>query len=290
VSGPAPRPLPPAWAHLIEGYLTAEAGAGRSPATCATRRAHLAHMARGLRSAPHRVTEASLLAWFGRNPRWSIETRRGYRNTAASFFAWARRADLLSTNPAAELPHIRAAVPAPRPAPDAAWFAALVAAEPRVRLMMRLAAEAGLRRAEIAQVHRRDLTTGPIGASLLVHGKGGKIRVVPVSDDLAAAIASAAGWLFPGDDEGHLSPRWVGKLIAATLPDHWTAHTLRHRFATRAYRGSRNLRAVQVLLGHSSVATTERYTAVDANEVRAAMLAAQSDAPIAIPSDPAARS
>lgn len=278
MSGPAPRPLPSAWAELIEGYLAAEAGAGRSPATIATRRGHLAHMARGVHCAPSRVTEASLLGWFGRQA-WSIETRRAYRNTAISFYAWARRAGHLPSNPAAELPVIRAAVPSPRPAPDAVWCAALAAAEPRVRLMLRLAAEAGLRRAEIARVHRRDLTDGPGGAELLVHGKGGKLRTVPIADDLAAAIAGAAGWLFPGDEDGHLSPRWVGKLVAAVLPDHWTAHTLRHRFATRAYRGSRNLRAVQVLLGHSSVATTERYTAVDGDEIRAAMMSALSEQP-----------
>jgi integrase/recombinase XerC len=52
-------------------------------------------------------------------------------------------------------------------------------------------------------------------------------------------------------------------------------HTLRHRFYSRAYRGSRNLRAVQVLMGHSSLATTERYLAVDDDEVRAAMMSAQ---------------
>lgn len=51
-------------------------------------------------------------------------------------------------------------------------------------------------------------------------------------------------------------------------------HTLRHRFGTRAFRGSRNLRAVQILLGHTSVATTQRYTAVDEDEVRAAMMSA----------------
>jgi integrase/recombinase XerC len=50
-----------------------------------------------------------------------------------------------------------------------------------------------------------------------------------------------------------------------------------HRFATRAYRGTRNLRAVQVLLGHASIATTERYTAVDDAEIRAAMTAAVAD-------------
>jgi integrase len=49
------------------------------------------------------------------------------------------------------------------------------------------------------------------------------------------------------------------------------------RFASRAYRGTRNLRAVQVLLGHSSIATTERYVAVDDSEIRAAMVAAVGD-------------
>ena len=51
-------------------------------------------------------------------------------------------------------------------------------------------------------------------------------------------------------------------------------HSLRHRFGSRAYRGTRNLRAVQVLLGHASIATTERYMAVDDAEIRAAMVAA----------------
>lgn len=278
MSGPAPRSFPPAWAGLVDAYLASEAGAGRSPATLATRRWHLAFMAHGLRCAPARVTTAGILAWFGRQA-WSIETRRSYRNTAVSFFGWAYRAGHVPTNPAAELPVMRAAAPAPRPAPDAVWSAAIAGADPRVRLMLRLAAEAGLRRAEIARVHRRDLTRGPAGAELLVHGKGGKLRVVPLGDDLAAAIAgsthSIGGYLFPGTDDGHLTPQHVGKLMAGALPDHWTAHTLRHRFATRAYRGSRNLRAVQTLLGHSSVATTERYTAVDNDEIRAAAMAAR---------------
>jgi site-specific recombinase XerD len=71
----------------------------------------------------------------------------------------------------------------------------------------------------------------------------------------------------------------VGKLVAAALGPGWSMHKLRHRFATRAYRhGGRNLRAVQALLGHSSVATTERYTAVDDDEIRAAAMAAALDA------------
>ena len=76
-------------------------------------------------------------------------------------------------------------------------------------------------------------------------------------------------------DNGPLTAQYVGQLVADTLPDNWTMHTLRHRFATRAYRGTHNLRAVQVLLGHESIATTERYCAVDDSEIRAAMVAAQ---------------
>jgi integrase/recombinase XerC len=85
----------------------------------------------------------------------------------------------------------------------------------------------------------------------------------------------AAGWLFPAwPAGGHLTAHYVGKLVAAALPAGWSMHKLRHRFATRAYRASGNLRAVQTLLGHSSVATTERYAAVDDDEVPAAMMAA----------------
>lgn len=283
MSGPAPRPFPPAWAGLVDDYLAAERGAGRSPATLASRRGHLAYLARGLECPPARVTTAGILGWFGEQ-RWSIETRRGYRNTCVSFFGWAYRAGHIETNPAAELPVMKAGAPAPRPVPDAVWSAAVDAADPRTRLMLRLAAEAGLRRAEVAQVSTTDLLEGLDGYQLVVHGKGGKVRTLPVSDELGEAIALGAaghtageprtGYLFPGADSGHLSPRYVGDLVGDVLPAGWTMHKLRHRFATRAYRGSRNLRAVQMLLGHSCVATTERYTAVDDDEIRAAAMAA----------------
>lgn len=120
-----------------------------------------------------------------------------------------------------------------------------------------------------------------IGPQLLIHGKGGKQRIVPISDTLAAAIraqAPAGGWLFPNGEGSHLTAEWVGELVRGVLPPDWTMHTLRHRFSSRAYRGTRNLRAVQVLLGHESIATTERYTAVDDDELRAAMTAALDDA------------
>lgn len=266
---------------MLDDYLANLAAAGYPATTRATRAAHVRRMARGLGVSPANVTGASLVAFFAKQEQWARETRRGYRNTAVSFFGWAQRAGRLGRNPADALPAVKPDPPAPRPAPDRVYRAALMAAEPRVMVMLRLAAEAGLRRAEVAQVHTSDLAESFDGYLLVVRGKGGKRRTIPITDDLAEIVAAGArghtpgapadGWLFPGDDAGHLSPRWVGKLCAAAMPAGWTMHKLRHRFATRAYRGTRNLRAVQVMLGHASVATTEIYTAVDDAEVRAAM-------------------
>ncbi|BBY35906.1 hypothetical protein MMAN_00400 [Mycobacterium mantenii] len=169
------------------------------------------------------------------------------------------------------LPTVRVPKAPPRPATDEAWVAALERADQRMELMLRLAAEAGLRRAEVAQVHSRDLIDVDGGRRLLVRGKGGQNRMVPVSDYVAALIReSGDGWAFPNKAGGHLTAEHVGKLVARALPDNWTMHTLRHRYATRVYRGSRNIRAVQQLLGHTSVISTERYVAIYDDEIRAA--------------------
>lgn len=140
---------------------------------------------------------------------------------------------------------------------------------------------------EVTQAHYRDLIESIDGAQLPVLGKSGKNRVVPIGDSLAEQLRKGAvghtpgmperGWLLPTGVGGHLSAQHIGQLVRRVLPDGYTMHTLRHRFATRAYRGRPNLRAVQVLLGHASIATTERYTAVDDSEIRAAMAAALSD-------------
>lgn len=278
--GPRPGPLlstPAAWAPAIGAYLTTLVAAGQSAATIELRRQQLGQMARELNGVPADVTGEQLVAWLGGHPDWSIEHRRGNRSAARLFFLWAYKTRRIPVHIADDLPKIRQPRGAARPAPDHVWRQALLAADPRTTLILRLAAEAGLRRAEISQVHSRDLTESVDGARLLVHGKGNKPRVIPISDSLAETIRQVAerdGWLFPNGMGGHLRPYRVAQLAGFVLPDGWTLHTLRHRFCTRAYRGSRNLRAVQVLMGHASIATTERYIAVDDDEVRAAMLSA----------------
>jgi len=145
------------WSSLIEDYLAELAAAGRPASTRRLRADQLTHLARGLGLAPHLVTRTTLLGWFAAQ-RWATETRRGYRGAARGFFGWAQRTGRLAVDPAAELPAIRARQGVPRPVPDTAYAAALEHAPPRVVLMLRLAAEAGLRRAEIARIHAGDLS------------------------------------------------------------------------------------------------------------------------------------
>ncbi|WP_232375434.1 tyrosine-type recombinase/integrase [Mycolicibacterium baixiangningiae] len=284
--GPDRSQMPASWREMTSAYLLHLAAAGHTARTIDARRKSLTRIARALRCPPGDVTAERLVDWFGRQD-WKPETRKFYRSAARGFFAWAYRTGRVPEYLPDALPSVRIPAAVPRPVPDDAWRTALAKADPRVTLMMRLAAEVGMRRAEVARVHTRDVVEGIGGAQLVVHGKGGKTRVVPISDALAEVLRRgaaghtagmpASGWLFPTGVGGHIGEHQVGKLVAAALPDGWSMHKLRHRFATRAYRGSRNLRAVQQLLGHASIATTERYTAVDDDEVRAAAMAATAD-------------
>jgi len=176
----------------------------------------------------------------------------------------------ISQSPADSLPRVKPAKPSPRPAPESIVNVALRRARPREQLMIRLAAELGLRRCEVASVHAEDMTQDALGWSLIVHGKGQRNRRLPVPSGLAAQILANAqgGYLFPGGDDGHLSPRWVGKLLSRLLPGNWTMHPLRHRFATRAYHLDSDLLAVQQLLGHESPATTRVYVQLPDDRLR----------------------
>ncbi len=279
--------LPAAWVTIVEDYATSLAAVGRSPQTVQLRREQLARLARDTGKAPGEVTDNDLVRWFARHD-WKPETRRSYRSGVMQFFGWAHKLGHLPTNPAADLEPVKQPPAVARPADEHAYRAAVAAATPREQVMLRLAAEAGLRRGEVAQVRPDNLIGGAGGTQLLVRGKGDKTRLVPLSDGLAALVRAGArghspelvwqgddgGWLFPDYLGGHVSPPRVGQLVSRRLPPAVTMHMLRHMFATRAYRGSRNLRAVQMLLGHSSLAITERYVAVNDDEVRAAAMAA----------------
>lgn len=212
-------------------------------------------------AGPWEVTLDELTAWLGVQE-WATETRRSVRSSLRGFYGWAVEVGYLNQSPAVELKPIRPAVPNPRPARDEAYAAALRVADEREQLMLRLAAESGMRRAEVAQVHARDLEEDLLGWSLRVHGKGDRERTVPLSPGLALAlrtrVLTTGGYAFPGYGGGHLSPRWVGKIVGRLL----------HRFATRAYAVDRDLLTVQQLLGHASPTTTTVYVQLPSDALR----------------------
>lgn len=119
----------------------------------------------------------------------------------------------------------------------------------------------------------------PIGQALRVTGKRSKTRVVPVVPAVREAIEDYARCcpypldgdrpLFVGARGGPLSPDLVRRSVRAArkrlgLPDTLTPHALRHSFATHLLAGGADLRALQELLGHASLSSTQIYTAVDA--------------------------
>lgn len=252
--------LPPEWSGAVDGWVASLRAAARPETTIGTRSYHLRRLANHFPTrSPWSLTTAELVGWAAGYP-WARETRRSYRSSLRTFYAWGISAGHTDCSPAEGLPSVRPAQPSPRPASEAAYAQALECAPPRVALMLRLASEIGLRRAEVAVIHSNDLVMDLVGWSLQVHGKGERQRLVPLPTSLAFELRHAEpGWLFPGKIDGHLSPRWVGKLVTVYLPGQWTMHSLRHRFASRAYAVDRDVLTVQELLGHASPATTQRY-------------------------------
>ncbi|WP_157001415.1 tyrosine-type recombinase/integrase [Agromyces laixinhei] len=265
----------PSWHEPLTDYLAWLRAAGRPRSTIYQRSYQLRRFAHETRVEPFEATLDLLVAYLGSHG-WANATQHAARSTLRGFYDWAHVTGRSESNPAARLPKIRQPAGKPRPASDDALAAGLVEADERVKLMLRLAAGAGLRASEVARVHTRDVEPDLDGYSLRVLGKGGRVRVVPLTRALALALRSLpGGFVFPGQDAGHLSGAYVSKLMSRALPDGVTAHMLRHRFASRAYVGSgRDIRAVQELLGHSSVATTQVYTAVPRGALRAGVEAA----------------
>nr|WP_242533551.1 tyrosine recombinase XerC [Salipiger bermudensis] len=133
----------------------------------------------------------------------------------------------------------------------------------------------GLRISEALGLRGRDL---PLGESLRIVGKGGKERIVPVLPIARRALDTYLRLcpydpepdapVFRGKRGGALNPRLIQKVTEAArlqlgLPATATPHAMRHSFATHLLAAGGDLRAIQELLGHASLSTTQAYTSVD---------------------------
>jgi integrase/recombinase XerC len=265
----------PTWDALIPRYREYLESGTLSPRTVDLRLYHLNRIRKFLNKKPGDVLLEDLARYFqGRS--WAPNTRAVVRASMAVFFKWAVDNEYLLKNPASRLMSVRVPQGKPKPASDDAMEQAFSTASPTVQLMVRLGEKCGLRAMEIASIATQDLEKDELGWTLRVLGKGAKVRLIPLSDDFAAELLThKPGFIFPGKIDGHVSPAYVSRLVSSVLPPGVTAHKLRHRFATKALRGSNNnLRAVQELLGHSSIATTQIYTGIGSDQLRQAALAA----------------
>lgn len=270
-------PVPGRWRTAIDQWAVyARTQTSVSLATIQTRREHLERCARTVGCAdPWKVSGEWLYGWFDSQP-WARETRRSHRATLRGFYGWGVACGHVKESPASWLPSVRAGKPNPHPTLEDDYWRAVQGADVRELVMLRLGVEVGFRRAEIAKAHSRDLIKDLEGWSLRAHGKGDRERVLPLPEDLARVLrAMPAGYFFPGSDHGHLSPRWVGTLVSRLLPVGYSAHSLRHLFATRAHAASgRDLLVVCQLLGHASVETTRVYIGEVETRLRDAVVGA----------------
>jgi integrase/recombinase XerC len=236
----------------------------------------------------------SYLAYLHR-ARLSNRSLARHLSTLRSFFRWACREGHLEKNPARGLPSPRVPKTLPRAMtlPDTERLLSADENETlvpeRERALFELLYATGLRVSEAAGLDCEDVDLSERLAR--VTGKGSRERIVPfgeiAADALRAYLPSRAALrhrardreseagepLFVNARGGRLTPRSMARLLkrrlrAAGLPEEISPHALRHTFATHLLQAGADLRAIQELLGHASLSTTQKYTHLDAARLR----------------------
>ena len=274
--------------RLIGAFLemmAAEAGAARKTLLAYGRDLEGASQLLGGRLAEARTEELARLG-----EAWMELSRATVARKAAAlrrFYGFLQDETIRADDPSAALPRPGGARPLPKVLDHRAIDALFAEVERRraqgspaaLRLaaLVELLYGSGLRATELVSLPRG--AVAPDKPFLILSGKGGRERLVPISDRARAAVAAHAGnvprdsrWLFPSG-KSHLSRVRLHQLVKALAadagipPERISPHVLRHAFATHLLEGGADLRAVQMLLGHADIATTQIYTHVDARRL-----------------------
>jgi integrase/recombinase XerD len=269
---------------LVDRFLdmmAAEAGASRH--TLAAYRNDLERSAEGVRGSIATASADDLsrlgAAWAQLAP--STVARRSA--ALRRFFGFLVDDGLRRDDPSAALPRPRFERPLPRILDEPEIARMFEAAEDRAAsgeaaasrdlALLELLYGSGLRASELVSLPRGAVRQGQ--PFLMIRGKGGKERLVPISSRAESAVRAwlehvPAGvqWLFPGG-KSHLSRVRLFQIVrrmaadAGISPERVSPHVLRHAFATHLLSGGADLRVLQSLLGHADIATTQIYTHVD---------------------------
>lgn len=244
-----------------------------APGTIRNRHLALRRLARYLAIDPSdltTVTREQLDSWQHSIVSMSPRYRASYISHVFAFYSWLAKAEIIEENTAAILVKPKVSRGLPHPIAESDLQFALLDAPERLRLMLFLAAFAGLRAMEIAFLTREQVRDTAEPPMLWIVGKGNKERLVPLSDlmltELRVHGLPSRGYVFPRGDglPGCNSPARVSQICNAYLHGRGVAeslHSLRHRFGTRLYQLSTDLRMVQEVMGHSDPATTAGYAA-----------------------------
>jgi integrase/recombinase XerD len=274
---------------LIERFLemmAAEAGAARN--TLAAYGRDLAGASESLSGKLGRADQA-MLQQLG--DEWLPLARSSVARKASAlrrFFAFLSEEGLRADDPSDALPRPGAARSLPRTLDHKDVDALFAEVDRRLSLdrspanlrlsaLVELLYGSGLRATELVSLPRNLVRRDQ--PYLILRGKGGRERLVPVSDRARAAVAAYAetlpkegAYLFPSGDK-YVSRVRLFQLLrslaadAGISPDRVSPHVLRHAFATHLLEGGADLRALQTMLGHADIATTQIYTHVDSRRL-----------------------
>jgi integrase/recombinase XerD len=210
-------------------------------------------------------------------PGLSVGSRGTYAAALRAWFAWLQRTGQRADNPMDALSRPKVPAGEPRPAETAAIRAVLASdLWPSTRAMILLGAYQGLRVSEIAAVRAEDVDVE--AGKLWVVGKGGRrasVLLHPAVAEIAGRMPESGLWFpSPADASRHVDRSSVSAVISRAFQRagyRFTAHQLRHWFASQLLRSGATVREVQVQMRHTSLQHTARYMAVDEDHARQAL-------------------
>lgn len=257
------------WEPHQSNFTTWQLASGKAKSTTVTRAHWIQYLARAYpQESALTITDEQVTKWLA-NPNWKPATRKSALQSIHLFFRY-----LISTETREDDPtHLIPSIPQPRYNSRAIPTEVITQALRRAdtaeeEFMILLGAYAGLRRSEIAVLHTQNYANKWIS----ITGKGGHTRHIPAHPNLLPYLeAKHVGYYFPGRFRDHRSADNIAKKISRNLGQDYTPHQLRHWFATTVYAQSHNLRAVQELLGHADISTTQRYIGVLDNDLSTAI-------------------
>jgi integrase/recombinase XerD len=224
-------------------------------------------------------TVENIQAFLGR-PELGPWSRATYYAHLKDFCAWLASNHYLPEDPMPQIRPPGRPKSEPRPLSETEVALVLEAADGRLRDWLLLALLAGLRVHEIAKLRGEDITDN----GLYVMGKGAKGVTLPVHEDLRALAERypRRGYWFPSPQGGHLGAETISGAVSRFFDElgiEGSIHRARHTYATRLLRAGNNLRVVQKLMRHANLQTTAGYTAVDEDELAAAIASLPVDKP-----------